>query len=173
MPGPDADDHHHSAAAISGGATLLLTHNRADFPTEPLAGRGLRVTDPGTYLCELADELPGEVDATVERLASEKKRPPKSAADLLDDLTHAGVDVDLLLSTAAKLVGDARADCGSGGRRLFEAEQTELLVRLAADSGARRGELAALKTTDLDDRVVHICRNVSGRDTITTPKSHQ
>jgi len=39
MPGPDTDDHHHSAAAISGGATVLLTHNRADFPTKPLAQR--------------------------------------------------------------------------------------------------------------------------------------
>lgn len=91
MPGPDPDDHHHSAAAIAGGAAVLLTHNRADFPTKPLARRGLRVTDPDTYLCELADELPVEVDATVERLAGEKRRPPKSAADLLDDLARAGV----------------------------------------------------------------------------------
>lgn len=82
-------------------------------------------------------------------------------------------DVELLLATAAKLVEDARADVGSGRRRLFEAEQTELLVRLAADSGARRGEMAALKIGDLEGRVLHICRNISGGSTLTTPKSHQ
>ena len=36
MPGRDADDHHHSAAAITGGATVLLTHNRTDFPAKPI-----------------------------------------------------------------------------------------------------------------------------------------
>ena len=91
MPGRDADDHHHSAAAIAGGASVLLTHNRADFPAKPLARRGLRVADPDTYLCELADEWPDEVDATMARLAGEKERPAKSAAELLDDLAHAGV----------------------------------------------------------------------------------
>ena len=82
-------------------------------------------------------------------------------------------DVERLLATSAKLVEDARADAGPGRRRLFEAEQTELLVRLAADSGARRSELAALKLGDLQGRVLHICRNISGGSTITTPKSHQ
>ena len=82
-------------------------------------------------------------------------------------------DVDLLLRTSAKLVEDARGDPGSDRRRLFEAEQTELLVRLAADSGARRGELAALKIGDLEGRVLHICRNISGGSTVTTPKTHR
>lgn len=54
-----------------------------------------------------------------------------------------------------------------------EAEQTELLVRLAADSGARRGELAALKIGDLEGRVLQICRNISGGCTVTAPVSHQ
>jgi integrase len=99
------------------------------------------------------------------------RRPPQP----LPRLPLALDDVDLLLGTAAKLVADAKADADGarGPRRLFEAEQTELLVRLAADSGARRGELAALKTGDLDGRVLHICRNISGARTITTPKSHQ
>lgn len=80
-------------------------------------------------------------------------------------------DVDRLLRAAAKQVAEARAD--RSRHRVFEAEQTELLVRLAGDSGARRGELAALKTGDLDGRVLHICRNISGPSTVTTPKSHQ
>jgi integrase len=80
-------------------------------------------------------------------------------------------DVDRLLRASRKLVAEARAEGCS--LRVFEAEQTELLVRLAADSGARRGELAALKVNDLDGRVLHICRNISGPRTVTTPKSHQ
>jgi integrase len=80
-------------------------------------------------------------------------------------------DVERLLRAAAKQVAEARA-VGSV-QRVFEAEQAELLVRLAADAGARRGELAALKVGDLDGRVLHICRNISGPSTVTTPKSHQ
>jgi integrase len=80
-------------------------------------------------------------------------------------------DVDRLLRAAAKQVAEARAD--GSGHAVFEAEQTELLVRLTADSGARRGELAALKIGDLEARVLHICRNISGPSTVTTPKSHQ
>ena len=54
--------------------------------------------------------------------------------------------------------------------RRHVAEQDLLLVRLAADSGARRGELAALQFEDLRDRVLHIARAASA-DTIGTPKS--
>ena len=46
-------------------------------------------------------------------------------------------------------------------RLLFRAEQGLLLVRLAADSGARRGELAALRLGDLDGRVLTIERGLS------------
>lgn len=46
-------------------------------------------------------------------------------------------------------------------QRLFAAEQSLLLVRLAADSGARRGELAVLRLSDLDCRVLSIERSLS------------
>lgn len=91
MPGNDQADHQHMAAAIVGGATVLLTHNIRDFPRKALAKLGLRVTDPDTYLSELADAYPLEVRDTIVRLAGEKKRPPKSPFDLLDDLKRAGV----------------------------------------------------------------------------------
>jgi integrase len=45
--------------------------------------------------------------------------------------------------------------------RLSVADQTRLLVRLAADSGARRGELAVLRLSDLEGRVLSIERNLS------------
>jgi integrase len=55
------------------------------------------------------------------------------------------------------------ADLKSPGLRrlLFSAEQGLLLVRLAADSGARRGELAVLRFGDLDGRVLTIERGLS------------
>ena len=57
-----------------------------------------------------------------------------------------------------------------GARSLLRAEQDLLLVRLAADTGARRGELAALQIADLDGRVLRIDRAVSA-GVLTTPKS--
>jgi integrase len=54
---------------------------------------------------------------------------------------------------------------------LFHAEQDELPVRLAADSGARRGELAALRVDDLDGRVLSIER--AAKDAVIGPtKTH-
>jgi integrase len=55
-------------------------------------------------------------------------------------------------------------------RRLFGAEQGLLLVRLAAESGARRGELAVLRFGDLEGRVLTIERGVS-RGVIGSTKS--
>lgn len=79
------------AAAISGRAGVLVTWHLSDFLAEPLAGLGLRVTDPDQYLCELLNQLPQEVTATVVRLAGEKRRPPKTPNDLANDLAKAGV----------------------------------------------------------------------------------
>ena len=50
----------------------------------------------------------------------------------------------------------------TGWGRLHRAEQVLLLARLAADSGARRGELAALQVEDLDGDVLTIARGTSG-----------
>jgi hypothetical protein len=91
MPGDDADDHPHMAAAVARRPCTLLTKDSKDFPTDPLADLGVRVTDPDAYLCELADELPDEVADVVTRLAGEKRRPPKTPLDLLADLERAGV----------------------------------------------------------------------------------
>jgi hypothetical protein len=91
MPGADPDDHEHMAAAVVRQPCTILTRDTASFPNEPLAKRGVRVTDPDTYLCDLAEELPGEVADTVIRLAGEKRRPPKTPQDLLDDLAGAAV----------------------------------------------------------------------------------
>jgi integrase len=80
---------------------------------------------------------------------------------------HSRDEVRRLLAAAgqaAASVQDAlrcRPGSAACARRLFAAEQLLLLVRLAADSGARRGELAALRLSDLDGRVLTIERSLS------------
>lgn len=91
MPGKDPDDHAHMAAAVARQPCTILTNNAKDFPVGPLATRGVRVTDPDSYLCEIVQEVPGEAIDTVVRLAAEKARPPKTPQDLVDDLDRAGL----------------------------------------------------------------------------------
>jgi len=55
-------------------------------------------------------------------------------------------------------------------RQVRHARQVRLLLRLAADTGARRGELAALRLDDLHGRVLHIDRAVSA-EVVTTTKT--
>lgn len=55
------------------------------------ATHGVEVLDPDTYLCRLLDDMPDEMTATLERLAGEKRRPPRTPLDLLDALAGAGV----------------------------------------------------------------------------------
>jgi integrase len=74
-------------------------------------------------------------------------------------------DVLALLRMSQVLV--EKADAARDGsvrslKALHKAEQVRLLMRLAADSGARRGELAAFKFGDLDGRILTIERGVSG-----------
>jgi predicted nucleic acid-binding protein len=53
---PDPDDRHVLAAAIVGGAEVLMTLNRADFPTRTLARHGLLLREPDGFLTELLAE---------------------------------------------------------------------------------------------------------------------
>ena len=53
---PDPDDRHVLAAAIAGGAEVLLTLNRADFPTRTLARHGILLREPDGFLTEMAAE---------------------------------------------------------------------------------------------------------------------
>lgn len=54
----------------------------------------------------------------------------------------------------------------------FRADQTALLVRLAADTGARLGELTALQIADLDGGRLTIERAAKGHGVIGPTKSH-
>jgi integrase len=74
------------------------------------------------------------------------------------------VEVIVLVRHAERSLEKTRAEEArsvSAVKRMHRAEQLLLLVRLAADTGARRGELAALKMGDLEGRVLHIARGVS------------
>ena len=53
---PDPDDRHVLAAAIAGGAEVLMTLNRADFPTRTLARHGVLLREPDGFLVELLAE---------------------------------------------------------------------------------------------------------------------
>jgi integrase len=80
---------------------------------------------------------------------------------------HSLDEVRRLLAAAAEAVASAeeafrrRPGSPARARCLFAAEQSLLLVRLAADSGARRGELAPLRLSDLDGRIFTIERGLS------------
>lgn len=53
----DPDDHHVCALAIASGADYLFTHDRG-YLVERLAGYGVEVTDPDTFLASALDEQP-------------------------------------------------------------------------------------------------------------------
>jgi integrase len=80
---------------------------------------------------------------------------------------HSVDEVRRLLAAAGGAVASAedafrcRPGSAACARRLFAAGQLLLLVRLAADCGARRGELAALRLSYLDGRVLTIERSLS------------
>jgi integrase len=77
------------------------------------------------------------------------------------------LDVAALIETSERITEKAMGALDgrlSSLHALHKAEQMELLVRLAADSGARRGELVALCFGDLDGRVLTIERAASAEE---------
>jgi predicted nucleic acid-binding protein len=77
---PDPADRHVLATAIAGEAEVLLTLNRADFPTRTLGRHGILLREPDGFLTEMHAEGPGlaavaaEVRARAER-ASGRPQP--------------------------------------------------------------------------------------------------
>lgn len=80
---------------------------------------------------------------------------------------------DVPLDVVRELLAAADHDVQAATRAdrwRHQTEQVRLLLRLASDTGARRGELAALRTTDLHGRLLHIERGVSN-EIVTTTKT--
>jgi len=69
--------------------------------------------------------------------------------------------VRAILERARNGVTELEHLTGESLSSLHRAEQVMLLARVAADSGARRGELAALQIDDLDGEVLTIARAAS------------
>jgi len=86
--------------------------------------------------------------------------PPQAGVRLHAPVEQVRAILDHAHEQVAAAVTAAGAD-RSCALRLHRAEQVLLLTRLAADSGARRGELAALQLTDLDGDVLTIARGTS------------
>jgi predicted nucleic acid-binding protein len=91
VDGPDPDDNAHMAAAVAGQAGSLVTWNARDFDCGFIRKHAIKVMDPDEYLCALYDEFPGEVVATIAKLAASKRRPPMTPVALVDALDRAGV----------------------------------------------------------------------------------
>jgi integrase len=100
--------------------------------------------------CRLQSLTPAVMRAVICRWRGDGVSVPKVSARWL-----------LLRAAVSWAVAGTAPDSVARARRLFAAEQVLLLVRLAADSGARPGELAALRLSDLDGRVLTIERSLS------------
>lgn len=64
---PDPADAHVLAAAVAGQADMLLTFNLRDFPKQSVAGFGIDVAHPDSFLWQLLGEREGEVRTVVGR----------------------------------------------------------------------------------------------------------
>jgi hypothetical protein len=89
---PDADDRHVLAAAIHCGAGIIVTANLRDFPIAVLAGFGIEAAHPDAFILGLFDDNQDDVVAALGRLRASLKNPPHTAADLLADMKHQGLE---------------------------------------------------------------------------------
>ena len=79
------------AASVAGQPDSLVTWNARDFDCGFIRKHAIKVMDPDEYLCALYEEFPGEVVATIAKLAASKRRPPMTPVDLVEALDRAGV----------------------------------------------------------------------------------
>jgi predicted nucleic acid-binding protein len=85
---PDPHDVHVLAAAIAGGASVVLTRDRAGFPSRTLARHGLIAREPDGFLCEIHGELGsvgglGSVVAVVRARAEAASGRPQAVRPML------------------------------------------------------------------------------------------
>jgi site-specific recombinase XerD len=135
-----------------------------------LAGRGTEALAAGRVHVDLwaATQLDaGAAASSVRRRLSALSSFYRycAAHDLIGRVPTQGVARPVVDPDYTATVGlnqdQARPGSAACARRLFAAEQSLLLVRLAADCGARRGELAVLRLSDLDGQVLTIERSLS------------
>jgi integrase len=140
--------------AVRRVSTLKPEHVRAAMAAWSLAGASVAVVSGRFRVLRSAIGW-AHVERVIDANPLSGMRGPQRPGTRLHLSTE---EVLRLLETADALVTSAES-CDA--ERRHKAEQIRLLVRLAADSGARRGELVALRFDDLDGRVLTIERGVS------------
>jgi predicted nucleic acid-binding protein len=80
----DPGDRHVLATAVVAGAEGIVTFNARHFPAAALAPFGKQQIDPDDFLCTLLDTDGPSVADTIVEQAADLRRPPLSAAQLLD-----------------------------------------------------------------------------------------
>lgn len=81
---PDPNDRHVLATAIAGGAGIIVTRNRADFPTRTLARHGVLLREPDGLLLEFHEERGlGPVATAVRRRAETASGRPQAMRAML------------------------------------------------------------------------------------------
>jgi predicted nucleic acid-binding protein len=99
---PDPDDRHVVAVAIRCAAQVIVTDNLADFPGVVLTPLGLEALSADQFVMSVLD-LPGGEIAVLRALESQSaalSRPPRSVAEIVAGLEHAG-----LVASAARMRG--------------------------------------------------------------------
>jgi hypothetical protein len=82
----DPKDRHVAGVALSAGASAVVTLNVKDFESTVLEKAGVEILTPGACVDRLLDDFPEVVVAAVQHLASRWKNPPRTPAQIAEDL---------------------------------------------------------------------------------------
>jgi predicted nucleic acid-binding protein len=88
---PDPDDRHVLAAAICGKAEVIVTFNEKDFPAEKLAPFGIVAQHPDEFVGHMMSLDWSAVCVALKNQRGRLKKPPVTAAQLLDSLEQTGL----------------------------------------------------------------------------------
>lgn len=91
-PAVDPGDRHVVAAAFAARADAIVTRNRGDFAPDDLAELGIEVQSLDAFLVNQWSLDPTTVVAVLDEMAEDRRRPPKSVAELLTALGRLAPD---------------------------------------------------------------------------------
>ena len=88
---PDANDRHVLAAAIRCHAQIIVTANLKDFPGDYLSQYDIEAQHPDQFISDLLESNAEEVLQAFHSQVSNLKKPPKTAAEVLEILRKSGL----------------------------------------------------------------------------------